>query len=213
MKSSVDILFEELQVIQAEIKEFNRRLSALDEKKRKRCTIYPTDSGNQIRKKCKQARVWGLHYAPVWNRYMANNPPEETPSTTDGGSDVGDSGADAGGGEAGGDAGGVAERKGLAGSRFTYPMSSGPDDDYQLKDEAMSSTERMRKFNKRHPEKVRKYLKKTQDDRVARNRDRKKAVEKYGEKKMKNHDVHHPNGAQNGNWKLAKKDHGRDKNT
>lgn len=78
-------------------------------------------------------------------------------------------------------------------------------------DEALSSTERMRRYNRRHPEKVRNYLKKTVKDRVARNRDRKKAVKQYGKDKMKNHDVHHPNGAQNGNWKLAKKDHGRDK--
>ncbi len=28
---------------------------------------------------------------------------------------------------------------------------------------------------------------------------------------MKNHDVHHPNGVNGGSWKLAKKDHGRDK--
>jgi len=77
--------------------------------------------------------------------------------------------------------------------------------------EAQSSTERVRRYYKRHPEKVRKYLKKTQDDRVARNRDRRKAVKKYGKSKMKNHDVHHPNGAKNGNWRLARKDHGRDK--
>lgn len=73
------------------------------------------------------------------------------------------------------------------------------------------STERVRKYYKRHPEKVRAYLKKTQDDRVARNRDRRKAVEKHGKAKMKNHDVHHPNGPQNGGARLAKKDHGRDK--
>ena len=77
--------------------------------------------------------------------------------------------------------------------------------------EADSSTERVRKYYKRHPEKVKAYLRKTQDDRVARNKDRRKAVKKYGEEKMARHDVHHPNGAQNGNWKLAKKDHGRDK--
>jgi hypothetical protein len=78
-------------------------------------------------------------------------------------------------------------------------------------DEAMSSTERMRRYNRRHPEKVRKYLRDTQGDRVARNRDRKKAVKKYGKSKMKNHDVHHPNGPHGGKWKLAKKDHGPDK--
>ncbi len=211
MKSAIDILFEQAQSEQFHINEFNRMLHALDEKKRKKCTIYPTDSGNQIRKKCKQAKVWGLHYAPVWDKYMKDNPPAEIPTSTDGGVDAGDAG-DAGD-AAGGDGAGVGEMKGLAGSKFTYPMSSGPDDDYQLKpkNEADSSTERVRRYYRRHPEKVRAYLKKTQDDRVARNRDRRKAVKKHGKAKMKNHDVHHPNGAQNGNWKLAKKDHGRDK--
>jgi hypothetical protein len=77
-------------------------------------------------------------------------------------------------------------------------------------EEEKSSTERVRRYYKRHPKKVKQYLRKTQDDRVARNRDRKKAIEKYGEDKMKNHDVHHPNGPGNG-WRLAKKDHGRDR--
>lgn len=74
-----------------------------------------------------------------------------------------------------------------------------------------TSTERVRKYYKKHPNKVRKYLKKTQDDRVARNRDRRKAVDTHGKTKMKNHDVHHPNGPHNGGARLAKKDHGRDK--
>jgi hypothetical protein len=78
-------------------------------------------------------------------------------------------------------------------------------------DEETSSTERVRRYYKRHPEKVRKYLKDTVKDRVARNRDRAKAVKKHGKEKMKNHDVHHPNGPQNGGARLAKKDHGRDK--
>ena len=77
-------------------------------------------------------------------------------------------------------------------------------------EEEKSSTERVRRYYKRNPKKVREYLKKTQDDRVQRNKDRRKAVEKHGKSKMKNHDVHHPNGPGNG-WRLAKKDHGRDK--
>lgn len=83
--------------------------------------------------------------------------------------------------------------------------------DEQLDEKAKSSTERVRKYYKRHPEKVRKYLRDTVKDRAARNKDRRKAIKKYGKSKMKNHDVHHPNGARNGNWKLAKKDHGRDR--
>jgi len=78
-------------------------------------------------------------------------------------------------------------------------------------DEAASSTERVRKYYKRHPEKVKKYLKDTVKDRSARNRDRAKAVKKHGKSKMKNHDVHHPSGPNGGSWRLAKKDHGRDK--
>lgn len=83
------------------------------------------------------------------------------------------------------------------------------DEDAYLEEEK-SSTERVRKYYKRHPKKVREYLRKTQDDRVVRNRDRRKAVKKHGKSKMKNHDVHHPNGPGNG-WRLAKKDHGPDK--
>lgn len=77
-------------------------------------------------------------------------------------------------------------------------------------EEEKSSTERVRRYYKRNPKKVREYLRKTQDDRVQRNKDRRKAVKKHGKAKMKNHDVHHPNGPGNG-WRLAKKDHGRDK--
>jgi hypothetical protein len=74
-----------------------------------------------------------------------------------------------------------------------------------------TSTERVRRYYRRNRKKVRAYLRKTQDDRVARNRDRKKAIKKHGKKKMKNHDVHHPNGPNGGSWRLAKKDHGPDK--
>lgn len=77
--------------------------------------------------------------------------------------------------------------------------------------EADSPTTRTRRFNRKNRKKVRAYLRKTQDDRVARNRDRRKAVKKHGKKKMANHDVHHPNGPQNGGARLAKKDHGPDK--
>jgi len=192
---NIDFLFEQISNEQTHIDEFNRKLFSLDERKRKMCTIYPTDSGNKIRKKCKVARVWGVHHAPVWDRYM---------QTHDTSADVGD-----GTGEGGGDAGGLGE---IQGTGLVYPYSIGPEDDEEFVNEKeKSSTERVRKYYRRHPEKVKKYLKKTQDDRVARNRDRRKAVKKYGKKKMKNHDVHHPNGAKNGNWRLAKKDHGRDK--
>jgi hypothetical protein len=194
----VDILFEATRVTQDIIGIFNKKLEVLDEKKRKECTILPMDSKKKISKKCKKAYAWGIHYAPVWNRYVQQEPTDTTPEPEVDAPAV--------------DGGDVSERKGLAGSRFTYPNSAlGPEDDEEFTNEADSSTERVRRYYKRHPEKVRKYLKDTVKDRVARNRDRAKAIKKHGKKKMKNHDVHHPNGAQNGNWRLAKKDHGRDK--
>lgn len=81
----------------------------------------------------------------------------------------------------------------------------------EVVEEAQSSTERGRKFRKNNPGKVKRYLRKTVKDRAARNRDRAKAVKKHGKAKMKNHDVHHPNGPNGGSWRLAKKDHGPDK--
>lgn len=341
---NINFLFEETIQEQKDIDEFNRMLFSLDEKKRKKCTIYPTDSGNKIRKKCKQAHIWGIHYAPVYNRYIQQPTEPTTPdmdTTTDTDTSVTNGGTDAG----------VAAE--IQGSGLVYPNSIGsehdeeftneqnlkpityvfPNTDYEWqeavrypefesagkskwekivqdgevvpfstlgdvnnydpelknldpnkiknaslqikngevelpiigtwsdgeyeliagntriailsrlgydpqvllidipskrkrqkpaakkpspkkpekKEKPKSSTERVRKYYKRHPEKVRKYLKKTQDDRVKRNGDRAKAVKKYGEKKMKNHDVHHPNGVNGGGWRLAKKDHGRDK--
>lgn len=80
-----------------------------------------------------------------------------------------------------------------------------------VQNEADSPTERTRRYNRKNKKKVRAYLRKTQDDRVARNGDRAKAIKKHGKAKMRNHDVHHPNGPQNGGARLAKKDHGPDK--
>ena len=79
-----------------------------------------------------------------------------------------------------------------------------------INNEALSPTERSRRYRKRHPEKVAKYLKDTVKDRSARNRDRAKAVKKHGASKVANHDVHHPGPTQGGNWRLAPKDHGPD---
>jgi len=78
-------------------------------------------------------------------------------------------------------------------------------------EEADSPTERTRRYNRKNKKKVRAYLKNTQDDRVARNRDRAKAVKKNGKAKMKNKDVHHPDGPHGGSWRSVKKDHGPDK--
>ena len=98
---------------------------------------------------------------------------------------------------------------------FYYPLvhalGTVIEDEEPALDEKETSTARVRKYYKRHPERVRRYLKKTQDDRVIRNRDRQRAIRKHGKSKMKNHDVHHPNGVRGGKWVLAKKDHGRDR--
>ena len=77
--------------------------------------------------------------------------------------------------------------------------------------EAMSSTERMRRYNKKHPEKVKQNLKKTQDDRVERNKAHGDKTEEYGTELMRNKDVHHPNGVNGKGSKVVNKDHGRDK--
>ena len=94
---------------------------------------------------------------------------------------------------------------------FYYPLvhalGTVAEDEESALDEKETSTARVRKYYKRHPERVRRYLKKTQDDRVIRNRDRQRAIRKHGKTKMKNHDVHHPNGVRGGKWVLAKKDH------
>jgi hypothetical protein len=330
----INLLFEQLKEEQSLIDEFNKQLHTLDERKRRICKIRPTDSANKIRKKCKVARVWGIHYAPVWDRYVGNQSGTDTSSTDVSGN--GDS-ASANGGMAAetaflypssigseydtktindeitylspnaelewNEAVRYPELKSLGKSKWEDLLNKGKvipweflsdvknyeEDLEQIdrdklqrvmdiiktgqvelpivgrwddgstevisgatriallntlgfepmvlvipmptkkttrrksvqtkpvqkkskpKEKPKSSTERVRRYYKRHPEKVRKYLRDTQEDRVKRNGDRAKAVKKYGKKKMKNHDVHHPNGVNGGSWRLARKDHGRDK--
>ena len=74
--------------------------------------------------------------------------------------------------------------------------------------EAMSSTERMRRYNKRNPAKVRAHLRKTTGDRVERNRARREAVNRLGKTKMKNKDVHHVYGTKRKVTRSVPKDHG-----
>ena len=313
----VNLLFEQANTEIKHIQEFNFRVASLDERKRKICTILPTDSRRRISKRCRIAKAWGIHHAPIWDKYVAPaTPAPETEVPSDGG-----------------DAAGVSEQNtkrlqfvppnaeiewkeaerypefAEAGEQtWVKSLESGkkelwnsledvtnfqsdveelnpekikrviekikqgtielpivgrwPNGEYELiagntrialllrlgitphvwvidfpsekvpkkkpaqrkpkkkapatkkspsKEKPKSSTERVRRYYKRHPEKVRKYLKKTQDDRVKRNGDRAKAIKKHGKAKMKNHDVHHPNGPDGGSWRLAKKDHGPDK--
>lgn len=185
--------------------------------------IHEKDSSRIAKQKCKKAYKCGVNYPPLTAVYdllghgdadskEADNPSDSTSDELSEESNPYDSPDYA----LSGFGRGVFRKKPLFKKPLTLKyvdIESGlkkDDEDYEL-DEAETSTERVRKYYKRHPEKVRKYLRDTVKDRVARNRDRRKAVKKHGKKKMKNHDVHHPNGAQNGNWRLAKKDHGRDK--
>lgn len=183
--------------------------------------IEPTDSVAAIRRKCKLAYNQGVGFNPMFTIYAVDESvsPEEVAS---GSPDLADEGLYTA----------VDEYVDYALSGFEThgprrlpivkrPLTLGfADDESGLKrpkasvydiDEEKTSTERVRKYYRKHPGKVREYLKKTVKDRAARNRDRSKAVAKYGKSKMKNHDVHHPNGPKKGNWRLAKKDHGPDK--
>ena len=203
---NINKLFERVLVLDDYVEQHNFLIAKLAPSLVNELTITNTDTLDEATKKRKKAKKkikgYGFFY-PLYPRVIKTGEQPKDEPTTPPPTDSGDTGgADAGAGE-----GGSADEAGMV-----YPYSLGPEhDDEFIQKEALSSTERMRRYNKRHPEKVRKYLKKTQDDRVARNRDRKKAIKKYGKSKMKNHDVHHPNGAKNGNWKLARKDHGRDK--
>lgn len=207
---NINKLFERIVALDDYVEQHNFLVEKLAPELVEELAITTTDTLEEAKKKRKKAKEkikrYGFFY-PLYPRVIktGEQPKEEPPTPPTEPTDGGDAGA--------GDTGGVDEIKPQnVDNAFAFPYSLGPEqDDEFLQKEALSSTERMRRYNKRHPEKVRQYLKKTQDDRVARNRDRKKAVKKYGKSKMKNHDVHHPNGAKNGNWKLAKKDHGRDK--
>jgi hypothetical protein len=183
-------------------------------------TISPTDSITAIRDKCKIAFNEGVRHYPMLVTYAV-------PSDMG----LGDSSLTSTGLSEGGVGEGIDyPLSGLVGAyNSNLPILKKPlllkyaddesglhrdDDEYEADDqvdEVDSSTERVRRYYKRHPKKVSKYLKDTVKDRVARNRDRRKAVKKHGKSKMKNHDVHHPKGPNGGSWKLAKKDHGRDK--
>jgi hypothetical protein len=73
------------------------------------------------------------------------------------------------------------------------------------------NTQATRRYNARHPNKVRAYLRKTTKARVARNRARRQAVKKHGHAYMADKDVHHPNGTSSKKTRIVKKDHGPDK--
>ena len=197
---NLDKLFEQVVVLNNYIEQHNFLVEKLAPDLVEELSITTADTleeANKKRKKAKQKiKRYGFFY-PLYPHIMkTGEQPKEEPGTEPTNSDDAGTTVDGGTDEAG----------------MVYPYSIGPEqDDEFINNEALSSTERMRRYNRRHPEKVRSYLKKTQDDRVTRNRDRKKAIKRHGKSKMKNHDVHHPNGTTGGKWQLARKDHGRDK--
>lgn len=233
MTSTIDTLFENILTENEYVDQHNFVVSKLPANLAEELTIHYTDTLAQIdekKKKAKKKLKYYSYFLPLYPRMMGTAPsaPTDEPSADEPSAPAADAGADAGG----------ADEELKTETAFEYtggraqPVTDDPLHSFTIKnadpdagvhgdkkedendvDEAMSNTERMRRFNRRHPEKVRKYLKDTVKDRAARNRDRKKAVKKYGKSKMKNHDVHHPNGPHGGKWKLAKKDHGRDKKT
>lgn len=215
---STDIKFVAAKALTELHKNYNNLILSMDLDES--YTISPTDSVATIRDKCKIAFKYGAHHYPMLMTYaVSSGRGLADPSLTSTGLSEGEVGE-----------GIDYPLSGLVGAyNSNLPILKKPlllkyaddesgmhrdDDDYEATDtvdEADSSTERVRRYYKRHPKKVSKYLKDTVQDRVARNRDRRKAVKKHGKSKMKNHDVHHPKGPNGGSWRLAKKDHGRDK--
>ena len=184
---NLDKLFEQVVVLNDYIEQHNFLVEKLAPDLVEELSITTADTleeANKKRKKAKQKiKRYGFFY-PLYPHIMkTGEQPKEEPGTEPTNSDDAGTTVDGGTDEVG----------------MVYPYSIGPEqDDEFINNEALSSTERMRRYNRRHPEKVRSYLKKTQDDRVTRNRDRKKAIKRHGKSKMKNHDVHHPNGTTGG---------------
>ena len=165
------------------VDQHNKIVELMDEETQKQCKLSYTDSYPVAKKKCSSAYNKGAYFLPLITKVLIPSEHDNDPDLDD-----------------------------------KPPMSTlqpaERDDDggsFMAEADEKSSTPRVRKYYKKHPEKVKKYLRKTVKDRAKRNHDRAAAVEKHGEKKMANHDVHHPDGPDGGHWKLAKKDHGPDK--
>lgn len=204
---SSDINTRAQQSLIAIIHDYNTKVAEM--KLSESCVVKPTDTTKTIRKRCKKAFRHGLKHYPMRYVYaVANSPLASGLSEENNPYDSPDTSIKTFTGQLGKDTRKIKKPLTL---KLVDPESGleRDADEYGIA-EADTSTERVRRYYKRHPKKVTQYLRKTAKDRAARNRDRAKAVKKYGKSKMKNHDVHHPNGARNGNWKLADKDHGRD---
>lgn len=203
-KGPTNEIFESVLVENALINQYNELVDkfVMNEKERESCRIYPTDTPEQMAQKSIKAYKKGAFYYPLAFALSSYNSDtgEETPAvaTPD----------DAQSAATSSPVSGVMPGRAVRSDYERYDNAAG-DAQLSAQKEAMTSTERVRKFFKRHPERMKQYSRKTAKKRAARNRDRRKAIEKYGKEKMKNHDVHHPNGPTNGNWKLAPKDHGK----
>ncbi len=204
----VQQIFESVLIENALINQFNSLVDkyTLPSQGRDGLRIQPTDDIETIQDKTKQAYKMGIFYYPLVyalmtvddedldgeidvephdnNKSLGGPPPKKRKPAP--APDPGETFPYAGDGEKG------------QGSQGTMEA-------------AKSSTERVRKYYRNNREKVRKHLRQTQDDRVARNRDRRKAERKHGKDYMKDKDVHHPNGPHGGKSRVVKKDHGPDK--
>lgn len=241
MTSTIDTLFENILTENEYVDQHNFLMSKLPAKLAEELTIHHTDTLAQIdekKKKAKKKLKYYSYFLPLYPHIMGTAPivPKHEPDDDEPSEPVAPPAAGEPAAAPAAAASVEEDEEAKNETAFEYtggraqPVTYDPLHSFTIKnadadagvddaqekesdevDEAMSSTERMRRYNRRHPDKVKNYLKNTVKDRAARNRDRKKAVKKYGESKMKNHDVHHPNGPQGGKWKLAKKDHGPDK--
>ena len=168
--------------------DFNSKVSgALVGTMRDECLIRPTDSAGDIFKKIKKARKHGIYHYPLTHAMHINRLPNvdgehpDAPSTS-----------------------GEPKKKESEKKTETEQLND-------VLEEADSPTTRTRRFNKKHKEKVKNYLRATASDRAARNRDRKQAEDRHGTEAMKDKDVHHPDGPHGGKTQVVKKDHGPDK--
>ena len=183
-------IFDSVMVEEELIKDFNARIrGATLGENRDELLIKTTDSAREVAAKVRKAWKKGIYHYALTHALHINRLPN-----TDGEAPEDDVPAD-----------GMHPKQ----EKETVSKKKEPLND--ILDEADSPTTRTRRFNRRHKEKVKNYLRKTVNDRAARNRDRAKAVDTHGEEAMKDKDVHHPDGPHGGKTKVVKKDHGPDK--
>lgn len=204
-------IFESVLLENALINQFNSLIDkyTLPSQGRDQLRIDPTDEVDDIEEKVKRAYKLGIFYYPLVYAVMT--------AQDDDFDDVSDYEPHSNNDKLGGPKPKRTKPVPVPDPGETFPIASdgeqgdGQQGAFEGKEKPGSSTERVRKYYRNNREKVRKHLKKTQDDRVARNRDRRKAEKKHGKDYMKDKDVHHPKGPHGGETRIVKKDHGPDK--